>query len=704
MGGINFFRQAPFVRIVVALAAGITFRLYVEVPSQTVLSIFLITIVTVVSLSGVRKFSANYKYRWFLGVLLSVAVFCMGIYLTGEKYPTSDLKLSPDSSQKFIAIVSYPPEEQAKSVQCFVNIDQIKQGNRLISCGEKLLLHIQKDSAALTLKAGDVLLFRASPALIERTGNPYEFDYRKYLSYQGVRFSAYVAENYWQRIDKEKLSALQLWAFRMRDKLLSTFRRLGITGQELGVASALTIGATTELDNEVKQAYIASGTMHILAVSGMHVALLYWVLNMLLSFLDRNKYTRYLKFFLLLVAVWLYALLTGMGASILRASTMISFLIVGDALNRKSSIFNTLAASAFCLLVWNPFNLVDVGFQLSYLAVISIVIFHPFIYEWFEFDSWFGDQLWSMVAVTLAAQVLTTPISLFYFHQFPNLFLLSNVIMIPLSTVIMYFAMFLISSSGFGWIAGVMGKVFNWLVWLLNKVVFTIEALPYALTKGVYITLADVVLCYLLIIFFTLYLLRKQVRFLNFSLFVMLVLLVSGVVGEYENRNKHEVIVYNENNNSVIQFRNGGESIWLVNSFGDRTRKCLERARDAMGSEFNKVFIMDSVIRQSKGKGLKLQSGLFVRGNFVQFLSKTFVISDGTEFKDTSGCEIKTDLLLMRNASLYKSKKILAHYPASTVVLDASTSKFRVDKISSGLPLNCNIYNVKKSGALIVKL
>lgn len=704
---VVFLKQSPFIRLVIPLVAGILLRLNIEIPSFLALCAIIITFVLSFGLAVLRKFSHNFKYRWLFGLNIFLLFFSLGTYLTGEEHKVTDKNLTKTiAPSEYIGVITDLPEERAKSVRFFVEIKQEKSQEKFINRREKVLCYVKKDSASLLLKAGDVILFKTAFEDIESSGNPFEFDYKKYLSYQGIRFSTYIDQQYWKRMSGRKLPVIQLWAIKTGNMLEAVFSKIGMTGQELGVASALIIGDKAGLDKEIKQAYVASGAMHILAVSGMHVALLYWVLNMLLSFLDRKTYGKLLKLIILLMAVWFYALITGMGGSILRAAAMITFVIAGQALNRRINIFNSLAASAFFLLLYNPYNLVDVGFQLSYFAVISIVIFYPLIYQLFEFESWLGNQIWSLTAVTLSAQVLATPISLFYFHQFPNLFLISNLIMIPLSTLIMYFAMVLVVCSFWNGLALLMGKVFNLLVWLLNQVVLIIEGLPYALTKGIYITWFDVCLLYLFVVLITLYFIKKRAGYLISGLVTILILAFSGFMQDFQYAGKSQIIVYKEMNNSIIQFNNGSHSTWLIGENNERTKPYIEHARDAMHSRNNEVFLLDSVISISRGKGLSFKSGLWMRGDFLQFGGKRMVILNGPEANKTIDNPVSLDYVIVRNnKSNHYSDKAFKNYLSHAFIIDASISKFKAKKLEKILlEKRVSVMNIASSGAWIFKL
>lgn len=681
-------------------------RINFSIPTTFVFCLLLLTFLIAFCFTIFRKLSINYKYRWVPGISFYLIFFCLGIIFTDIKFQSCVNKRNEISLPvNLIGIVSEPPDSKLNSVQCFVAVDQIMKEKKFTPCDDKILVYIRKDSNALKLKAGDAIVMRLQLNRIKSTGNPFEFDYRKYLSYQGVHLSGYVNEHSWQLLTGNKLPFYWMFAYNLRSKLLALFSKIGLSGEELGVTSALIIGDKTNLDEDIKQAYVASGTMHILAVSGMHVALLYWVLNMLLSFMDRNKYSKIIKMILLLMAVWFYALITGLGGSILRASTMITFIIIGKSLNRNVNIFNSLAVSAFLLLIINPFNLIDVGFQLSYCAVISIVIFYPFIYGFLDFKGWLPDQLWSLIAVTIAAQILTTPVSLFYFHQFPNLFLISNLIMIPLSTLIMYFVMILMPLSCINWLATIMGKILNFLVWLLNKVVLTIEHLPFALTKGVYITWLDVGLLYMLVCTITLYFIKKRAFYFILALSSIAFLLLHVSLATYQNSIRKEIVMYNVAKNIIIQFQDGSKIAWIVGERNPRVDRYMRIAVQARKVKEDKVYVLDSIVQQTRGNGRMLGDHLWIHGNCIQFFDKKMTIIDGKEIIRPTRNPLKTDYLMISDVKDSNLPKLGDHYRAGIVILNADIKGLKAKKIEKALAdIKIPAYSIDSNGAWIMSL
>jgi hypothetical protein len=277
--------------------------------------------------------------------------------------------------------------------------------------------------------------------------------------------------------------------------------------------------------------------------------------------------------------------------------------------------------------------------------------------------------------------------------------------MIPLSTLIMYFAMVLIVCSYWNWLAVYLGKIFNFLVWLLNKVVLTIEGLPYALTKGIYINWVEVSFLYILICFMTLYFIKKQAIHLILGLSVIFLLLLVGFVREYPSYKIKQVIVYHEMNNTVIQFRNGNCSTWLVGQENERIKSYDERSRDAMHCENNQVLLLDSVIGKSKAKGLSFNSGLWIRGNFLQFGTKKIVICNGSEIPNKAQFLIEVDCLVIRNNLSFHPALNFKNFNTPYVIIDASNAKYKAKKLEevfSGKLVS--VVNVASSGAVKIEM
>ena len=266
--------------------------------------------------------------------------------------------------------------------------------------------------------------------------NPNQFNYKAYLKKQYIYHQIFSENNSLFYLSKDT-HTLDGYASTVRNNIYNTLKTHHFKPDELSIINALILGQRQEISKAVYSNYINAGAVHILAVSGLHVGILLLILSAFLKPIEHFKHGKYLKVLLLLLLLWSYAFLAGASASIIRASTMFSIVAIGMHLKRPTNIYNTLAISIFFILLFKPLFLFDIGFQLSYLAVIAIVSIQPLLYKLWKPKLWLLDKIWQAFTVTIAAQFGVIPISLFYFHQFPGLFWLSNIVVIPLLGVIL---------------------------------------------------------------------------------------------------------------------------------------------------------------------------------------------------------------------------------------------------------------------------
>jgi competence protein ComEC len=223
----------------------------------------------------------------------------------------------------------------------------------------------------------------------------------------------------------------------IKSKLVSILRDSELSQEAFSICSALLVGYDDEIDSEVMQSFSHSGTLHILSVSGMHTGVLYAVLIFLFSLIDKYDKYKKTKFVFIMLGLWLFVLVTGLSPSILRAALMLSLVLVGKTFYKQGNSYNTLLLSAFLLLLYNPYLIKDVGFLLSYCAVFGIMYLYPILQKLYFFENKILQTTWSGVIMSVSATVFTLPISLYFFHQFPIWFVFSNMIIIPISFLIM---------------------------------------------------------------------------------------------------------------------------------------------------------------------------------------------------------------------------------------------------------------------------
>lgn len=374
------------------------------------------------------------------------------------------LQSSPDWSKspvekEYIAEVQNYDLIKPNSFENLLEIKFVKSDSQWLSASGKVLIYHQSNTM---LEPGELIWIQNPPEEIPAAINPYEFDYRGYLAKKDIRYRQFIGNGF-RRIDSSSGNSLRFWMAHWRQKM-STMLRETIPGERAQqIALALLLGQKQQLDRDTKKAYSEAGVMHVLAVSGLHVGILVGVLLLLIKPLRLSKRAKKGYLIGVLLIIWAYAMLTGMAPSVIRASVMFSLLTLGQLRERKPSIFNILAFSAILMIVFNPDVIFEVGFQLSYTAVAGIVLIQPLIARLWIPSNLVLEYLWQLAAVSIAAQLATFPLSVFYFHTFPTWFLLANMLVIPLTFVIMQLGIPLMI---LGWIPA-LGKILGFVLGLL---------------------------------------------------------------------------------------------------------------------------------------------------------------------------------------------------------------------------------------------
>lgn len=487
-----------------------------------------------------------YQYRGVFGMLVFTIMFFIGFQLVLFQHaPNRSGFIGKNPEGLFLAVVKEPPVLKGDYYRAVLGIDARSDGENWIRAAGQIQASCRFSSRQSLLQYGDAVLIKGVLHPIESNANPHAFDYAAFLKSRGITHQALFSPYQWKVIAVPEFYKMQRFAYVFRDKLMQIFQDQNITGREFGVASALLLGYTNGIDPDLRREYSSTGAMHILSVSGMHVGIIYLFLEFLLSFMGKRRRTRMLKTVILMTFIWFYALLTGLSPSVIRASTMLSFIILGRSLDRSPDMYNILSASLILILTTNPFLIIDIGFQLSYLAVLGIVIFYKPIYELILSPIWIVDKIWSIVACSLAATISTLPLTLFTFHQFPNYFILTNIAVVPLSSVIIYSGILALAVSPVYVLSQLAGTVFDWMIWLLNLIIHTIDEMPFSTMKGIYITPIQMLLLYLLLALVFLFLSRKRQVYI-WLLFATSIALQSSFLANKINRlSQLSLIVYN---------------------------------------------------------------------------------------------------------------------------------------------------------------
>lgn len=450
----------------------------------------------------------GYSTRWLFGSMAFLFLFCVGALSVQYKKGKVAYKW-PSERAIYKGVIKETPQTKEKTYLCKLDIeariapDSISAGwmvKEAVPVNRTVLVYIAKDSLSEKLQCGDPLYFYARVSQPQQMGIPGEFDYAAYLFRQQISGTAVVFPGYWRHAGMREPLNLKQRASVWREKILQYYRKWGFSGDEFAVLSALTVGYKEELSEELKGTYQTAGVSHVLALSGMHVAILWGLLSGVMRPLDRKRLGRWMKCFFLVVILWAFAFLVGLSASVVRAVVMCMLMTMARAAGERALSFNTLAIAAFLMLLYNPFYLFDVGFQLSFLAVVSILAIYPVVFRAGGNRCSVLRYVWGVVAVSLAAQVGTAPLVIYYFAHFPIHFLLANLIVAPLAFLIIYGAVAVFIFSPFAVVHEWGVKGLDGLLWLLNNSIKWVEHLPFSQYGEVHFSLLQVCLLYFLLL------------------------------------------------------------------------------------------------------------------------------------------------------------------------------------------------------------
>ncbi len=598
-----------------------------------------------------------------------------------------------------IVTLEEPLVEKNKSFKANASVNFLLQNEKKIPVKGKIILYFKKDqpneqtdSSLYHLSYGSQIVFNKPLQEIKNSGNPGGFDYKRYALFQEITHQVYLKPGEFETFEKKNEKWLDRFLYNVREKVIGIIRRYIPGGKERGLAEALLIGYKDDLDQNLVQSYTNTGVVHIIAISGMHLALVYWLLSLLFKPLRQKKQTRWLRPILIIAGLWFFSLLAGAQASVIRAAVMFTCIVLGESLSKKTSIYNTLAASAFILLCYDPYWLWDVGFQLSYAAVLSIVIFMRPIYNWFYIRNKILDFIWKLNAVSIAAQVLTVPISIFHFHQFPNYFLLTNFIAVPLSSIIVLGEIFLCLVFFIPFAAGLIGKLLSWLILLMNSYIERIESLPYSLWDGLQVNVVQTILLYLIAAGAGFWLLEKNKTGLKTALIALLGFLFLRSYSLIETNRQQKIIVYNVPQRQAIDIIHGRN--YLFEGDGDLLQDDFLRNFHLKPSR-----ILYRVPVASESNNIIGENNYFVLGS-----KRIMLINNSISFSETESKQPVDLLVISKNPKLN-----MAHLANSLnikqVVFDGSVPAWKIntwkkDCDSLGIPT----YDVNEKGAFVMNL
>ncbi len=545
----------------------------------------------------------------------------------------------------------------------------------------KLLINIKRDSLSTSLSVDDVLFTSSQLQDIRNPLNPHQFDYSKYLALKQVYHQLYIKQDELLLLRDSK-TTIYGFADQLRAIINTKLIKAGFKSEALSIMNALLLGQRQTINKTIYNNYVNSGTIHILAVSGLHVGIILWILNFLFRPLLYLKYGNYIRPILLIMILWSFAIIAGLSPSVTRAVTMFSIISIAMHLKRPTNIYNTLVISAFVILLFKPTFLFEVGFQMSYLAVLGIVSVQPILYKLWKPKYLVFDKLWQIFTVTLAAQAGVVPISLFYFHQFPGLFFISNIVVIPFLGLILGFGLLVIALALMNAIPNFIVVAYNFIIDSLNGFISWVAQFEDFLFRDIPFTILQVMFCYLIITA-----LVQVYKFRNFKWIALsLIAIICLQSASFYNRQEMKddaFIVFNKNRYTMIGQKHNEQLIMSYNL------DSLRQKTDNVVRNYKVGESIDQVITDS------IQS-------FYQFNDKNILVIDSLGVY--KGLSFRPNYVLLRNSPRLNLNRVVDSINPELIIADASNYKSYVKRWKATCEdKKIPFHQTNEKGALIIK-
>lgn len=667
----RYLHRYPFLRLLLPLIAGFLVGNYlffkeVYVPDTVLVGVsaglfFLLLAV---------YFSRRYSFRWIFGSVAYLLVFGAG---TGGMNQVLQQTVYAFQKQECVyrAILTDRPDEKEHTFLCPAFLTEKQDSVGVVPVNRKVLLYISKDSLAGSLHNGDELVLMARVSPPSNNGNPDEFDYARYLRYKGISGIAFVASGNWKITGYRFSRSCRQIALEYRERILDQYRALKFNPDEFAVLAALTVGYKEELSEDIRETYSVSGASHVLALSGLHIGFLYMMLLFFLKWLPGNAFgVRLFRAVVIITALWGFAFFTGLSPSVVRSVIMFSLLALSVLSRRTGISLNTLALTACIMLVVHPFWLFDVGFQLSFSAVAAILLLYPWLFRQLPVGNSLLKKVWALMSVSLAAQIGTAPLVLLYFSRFPTHFLLTNLLVIPLVSGIMYATVALLVLTPFPMLYTGFSVVVRSLVDWLNTMVRWVEHLPLASIDRVWIYPTEAFAFYLVLLIGIRY---KVVRSLKCLYVFGICILAMGSfhwVSRMMDRPVQSIVFYNVRGCPVVHCIEACGKSWLAYADSIPDERRLSRA---VAGYWNRLHldVPVAITDNFHSSGFWMQDHLLMFGN-----KRICMVSDNRWRNKTVAESLNIDYLYVCKGYTGKLESLVGLFHCREVILDSSLSAY----------------------------
>ena len=668
-------------QLVFFLIVGILLSNYFVFPPEILFKILFGLILLIVFFYFISNKQSNNSFHFNLMAYVFVMVIGMVSFSSqtafNYKNHYANFEFKKDSLNEFKVIVAKILKANNYNFKYEVDLEQLNGGKTK----GKLLLSIQKDSLLDELEIDDALFLKSNLEEINKPKNPSEFNYKKYLENQQIYHQIRISKKDFLKIENSN-KTLKGLAFQIRKRINTSLKIAGFNSNELAVINALLLGQRQTIDDDLLENYVNAGAIHILAVSGLHIGIILIILQFLLRPLRMLPKGKFIITIVSLITLWLYAVLAGLSPSIVRAVTMFSALVIGLALNKPSNVYNSLFISMLILLLIHPFYIFEVGFQLSYLAVFFIVWLQPKISTLWKPKYKIVNYFWQLFTVSLAAQIGVGVLSMYYFHQFPGLFFISNLIIIPVLGLILLCGIVVIVLSLFDVLPSFLAESYMFIIKKMNHFVSFVGQQESFIAENISISFIQLLFIYAAIIVFVIWLqTKKYYQFIVF-LSVLLIIFSINIYNKYVLETTSQFVVFQKNAQSLIGFKKSDSAQFYTS---------------------NNINISDYVLKnyllneRIKNVEINEEKEYFFNFEGAQIL----IINENGLYKFNS---IKPTIIVLQNSPKINIERVLQFHNPKLVIVDGSNYKSFVERWSKTcLKAKTPFYSTLQKGAYILK-
>lgn len=688
-------RLFPFVRPCLALIAGIVCEENDLLAPIPLLLLVLIALLVV----GLNDFlyTQSLRYPFLAGYFILLIFFSLGYFAHYVSHYTNESQnnktaISGVDLNAVIGVVEEYPNPR-KNFKTKLSSTWICDQGRCNQSEQKMLVSFGKNSASQLLpKPGDKVCVIGKIQKLKTNTNPATFDYALYMRRQGICYQLY-AQGHYFILDDHQLPLPKQWSIDVRNRCLAVLDKY-MKGDERAVAKAMILGFRQEVDKELYQTFSTSGTMHILAVSGMHLAI---IANILLGFVKvikrKKEATGWLSFVIVLIILWFFSFMTGSESAIVRSALMFSFILLGKTNRHHQSAYNVMAFCALVMLVYDSQQLFNVGFLFSYLALLSLMFFQPIIEKWWLPPDRFSLWVWQFVAASLAAQILVAPLTIFLFHQFPTYFVIAGFIPVWVSALALKCGLLLISlefvySELNDWIAPVLNYLFTFFI----QSVQWIESLPFASIGPYYLSEAQFVLLHVSLAALMWFAKLRSFRALLLMLSTLFMAVSLSFISGIQQNEQLALTFYEHKHKPLLDVFAGRYCI----SYGDSL--ALTAQAENLYKHHRNISGIENVIYMSGNR-----KSLMLDGN--QFYTQSFTLGDFSFEWLRDQASAHTSLIphiYIVSEKTWPTGNALPH--CAPVILDSSVKGKRLVEWKNYLEWHGHLYySVEENGALILK-